>query len=280
MLSKAVCAALFVAIPGFLSYPAPLNVDLREKSSPSANSVHVEIWSAPATTVVSLRPRWLIIDAPTANLRSEDDYVLTKELQRQLRRLGCYSGEMNGTWTPSTLRAMQTFMNRVNAVLPLEQPDRILLALLQSHPDKTCSKPCLSGENPSPDGRCVPSAITSPPLKTGALTRPKAQSLITGWSAAETTSLEDNIPKLPPARPSGPPVIATVKPAPVPKSVALPPKPALPRSMVATANRERPRSLPRSDQPRMSQRSERESSRPTHSEFARSLFQRIDNSLR
>jgi hypothetical protein len=274
MLSKAVCAALFVAIPGFLSYPAPLNVDRREKSLPSANSVHVEIWPGPATTVVSQRPRWLIIDAPAANLRSQDDYVLTKELQRQLRRLGCYSGEINGMWTPSTLRAMQTFMNRVNAVLPLEQPDRILLALLRSHPDKTCSKPCQSGENPSPDGRCVPSAITRAPLKTGALTQPRAQSRITGWSATETASLEDSIPKLPPARPSGPPVIpATVKSAPVPKSVA-------PRSMVATANRERPRSLPRSDQPRMSQRSERESSRPTHSEFARSLFQRIDNSLR
>jgi hypothetical protein len=274
MLSKAVCVALFVAIPGFLGYPAPLNVDRREKSLPLANSVHVEIWPAPATTVVSPRPRWLIIDAPAANLRSQDDYVLTKDLQRQLRRLGCYSGEINGMWTSSTLRATQTFMNRINAVLPLEQPDRILLALLQSHPDKTCSKPCLSGEIPSPDGRCVPSVIASPPLKTGALTRPKAQSRMTGWRATETASLEDDIPKLPPARPSGlPATTATVKPAPASK-------PALPRSMVATANRERPRSLPRSDQPRMSQRSERESSRPTHSEFARSLFQRIDNSLR
>jgi hypothetical protein len=148
-LSKAVCAALFVAIPGFLSYPAPLNVDRREKSLPSANSVHVEIWPGPATTEVSQRPRWLIIDAPAANLRSQDDYVLTKDLQRQLRRLGCYSGEINGMWTSSTLRATQTFMNRINAVLPLEQPDRILLALLQSHPDKTCSKPCLPGEIPS-----------------------------------------------------------------------------------------------------------------------------------
>ena len=68
MLSKAVCVALFVAIPGYLSYPAPLNVDRREKSLPMRNSVHVEIWSAPVTTVVSLRPRWLIIDTPAANL--------------------------------------------------------------------------------------------------------------------------------------------------------------------------------------------------------------------
>ena len=281
MLSKAVCVALFVAIPGYLSYPAPLNVDRREKSLSMRNSVHVEIWSAPVTTVVSLRPRWLIIDTPAANLRPQDDYVLTKELQRQLQRVGCYSGEINGMWTPSTLRAMQFFMVRVNAQLPLEQPDRILLALLQSHSEKACSKPCLSGESPLPDGRCVPSAIAGAALKTGALTYAKAQSLITGWSATETASLEDEIPKLPPTKRSSPPVMSTIgKPAPVAKSVAPPLKPA-PRSTIATESRDRPRSLSRSDQSRMSQRAERESSRSTqHSEFARSLFQRVDNSLR
>jgi hypothetical protein len=155
-------------------------------------------------------------------------------------------------------------MNRVNAVLPLEQPDRVLLVLLKGHPDETCSKPCLSSENPLPDGRCVPNSIATHPLKTGALTKSKAQSLITGWSAAETASLDNDIPKLPPARLPPPP-----------------PKAAPPRSMAATTNRERPSSLTRSAQPRISQRSEREASRPTHqSEFARSLFQRLDNSLR
>src|SRR5262245_22876525 len=170
MLSKAVCVALFVAIPGFLSYPAPLNVDRREKSLLAEESVHVEIWSAPVTTVVSLRPRWLIIDTPVENLRPHDDYVLTKELQRQLQRVGCYSGEINGTWTSPTVRAMQAFMVRANAQLPLEQPNRILLALLQRHSDKACSKPCPSGENALPDGRCVPGAIAGAAFKTGALT--------------------------------------------------------------------------------------------------------------
>jgi hypothetical protein len=282
MLSKAVCVAIFVAIPGFVGYPAPLNVDRRAKSSPAADSVDVEIWPAAPTTVVSLQPRWLIVDSPPANLRFEDDYVLTKELQRQLRRVGCYGGDINGTWTASTQRAMQTFNNRVNATLPLERPDPTLLALLQGHPDKTCSKPCPSGENPISDGHCVPGAVASPLLKTGALTQPKAQTRITSWSATETASLEDDIPKLPPTRPSGPPVIAApTKPPQAPKFVAPPPKPVPQRPPVATAQREHARSSSRSDQPRVSQRSEREPSRSTHpSEFARSLFQRIDNSLR
>ena len=203
--------------------------------------------------MVSLRPRWLVIDAPAANLRSEDDYVLTKELQRQLRRLGCYSGEMNGTWTPSTLRAMQTFMNRVNAVLPLGRPDRILLALLQRHPDKTCSKPCLSGENPSPDGRCVPSDH-EPSAQDR---RPDAAQSAVAHHRLERSRdhvLGGQHPAARACQAVGSPGDRDRQAGAAPKSVALPPKPALPRSMVATANREPPRS---------SQRSERESSRPT-----------------
>jgi hypothetical protein len=279
MLSKAVCAALFVAMPSLLGYPALLNVDRRVKSSPSTESVDVEIWPVSTTMVVSPQPRWVIIETPAGKLSALDGDVLSRELQRELRRVGCYNGDISGSWTPETQRAMQTFTNRVNATLPLEEPNRVLLALLQSHPDKTCSNPCPSGENPSTDGRCVPS-VAGISVKISALTSRKAQPRITSWSATETASLEDNIPNLPPAMISrAPGVAAPVKPSPAPKLFAAPPKPVPQRPTVA--NREHSRSLPRSDQPRMSQRPEREASRSTQStEFARSLFQRIDNSLR
>jgi hypothetical protein len=278
MLSKVVCAVLFVAMPSLLGYPAALNVDRRVKSSPSTESVDVEIWPVSMTMVVSPQPRWLVIETPAGKLSALDGDVLTRELQRQLRRVGCYNGDISGSWTPATQRAMQTFTNRINASLPLEEPNRVLLALLQSHPDKTCSNPCPSGENPSTDGRCVPS-VAGISVKISALTSRKAQPRITSWSATETASLEDNIPKLPPAKISRVPVVAApVKPSPAPKLFVVPPTQ---RPTVAAANREHSRSLPRSDQPRMSQRPEREASRSTQStEFARSLFQRIDNSLR
>ena len=274
MLSKAVSLVLFVAIPGFLSYPAPLDVEPRQKLPP----VEIEIWplpSAPAATVVTLKPRWLIIQAQTSNGQALDGNMLTKELQGQLRRLGCYSGEINGVWTQSSRRAMRTFTNRVNATLSVERPDHVLLAMLKSHPDKTCNKPCPSDENPAPDGRCVPAAIAGLSIKTAAL--PKSQSLITSWTAVETAALEDDIPKLSASKLSRPAVIA------VPVKLAAPPKPVPQRSMVATSNREPSRSLPRydRDQPRVSQRAEREPSRPARQpEVARTLFQRFDSSLR
>jgi peptidoglycan hydrolase-like protein with peptidoglycan-binding domain len=271
MLSKAVCVALFVTIPAFLGYPALLNLDRRVRSSPSAESIDVEFWPVPAASV-SLQPRWLVIDAPANKLLFQDGGVLTKELQRQLRRVGCYSGEINGAWTQSTRRAMQTFTNRVNAALPVERPDHVLLAMLQGHPDKTCSKPCPLGENPSPDGRCMPGAMTGLPIKTAALSHPKPRPLVTSWRAAETTALEDAIPTIPAREPVMTP---PAKAQPIPRMMIAAPPPAnlvSPRPAVTATNRE---------QPRVSHRPEREHSRPIQqSEFVRTLFQRLDNSAR
>jgi len=282
MLSKAASVVLFVAIPGFMSYPAPLDVDPKPTKLPAS----VEIWtwvvpSLPANTVVTLKPRWLTTQAQTSNGRALDGDVLIKELQRQLRRVGCYSGEINGVWTPSSRRAMLTFTNRVNARLSVAQPDHVLLAMLQGHPDKTCNKQCPSGANPAPDGLCLPAAIAGHAMKTAAL--PKSEPLITSWTAVDTAALEDDIPGLPAAKPSPPAVIAVpVKTRPATKLVA-PAKPIPQRSMVATRNREPPRSSESydRDQSRPSRRAEREPSRREHqSEFARTMFQRFDSSLR
>ena len=84
---------------------------------------------------------------------------MTRDLQRELRRAGCYEGEINAVWTTSTRRAMKTFMDRVNATLPTEEPDSVLLALVQSHPDGVCAKPCPAGQGMSEAGRCVSTAI-------------------------------------------------------------------------------------------------------------------------
>ena len=55
---KAASTLLILMVPGCLGYPATLNVNPREKKSPAA------VESAPPTTVVSPRPRWLVIQAP------------------------------------------------------------------------------------------------------------------------------------------------------------------------------------------------------------------------
>jgi len=115
---------------------------------------------------------------------------LGRELQRELARVGCYEGERNGIWTPATRKAMRAFTDRVNATLPTEEPDYILLALVQGYRDKVCGMPCPAGQGLAEDGRCMPNAILAA-KKPSPLLRPVPQRADpapanAGWSATRT----------------------------------------------------------------------------------------------
>jgi hypothetical protein len=85
--------------------------------------------------------------------------AIARELQKELKRVGCYGGHLNGGWTRSTREAMQAFADRVNAKLPTDKPDGILLALVQGHSEKVCGVPCPSGQSLSPTQQCTPDAL-------------------------------------------------------------------------------------------------------------------------
>ena len=97
-----------------------------------------------------------------------DRDAIGRELQKELKRVGCYEGELNGAWTPLTRQAMKAFTDRVNATLPTDEPDSILLTLVQAYQDKVCGKPCPAGQGLSDIGRCVPTAILARAAKKGA----------------------------------------------------------------------------------------------------------------
>jgi hypothetical protein len=92
-----------------------------------------------------------------------DRASLARELQRELRRVGCYDGEITGAWTTSTRLAMKAFNDRVNAQLPIDAPDPVLLTLLKAHREPACGVPCPPGEAAAADGRCLPSALAAHP---------------------------------------------------------------------------------------------------------------------
>jgi hypothetical protein len=79
---------------------------------------------------------------------------LAQEIQQQLRRVGCYWGRVDGSWDSVTKDAMREFTDRVNATLPLDQPDYAQLALVQSQSDQVCGA-CPAGQSLSASGRCV-----------------------------------------------------------------------------------------------------------------------------
>lgn len=84
---------------------------------------------------------------------------LARDLQRELSRVGCYGGEINGAWTAPTRRAMAAFMQRVNATLPLTEPDYILLTLVQGEKAAVCTASCPAKQVMANDGRCTPAAV-------------------------------------------------------------------------------------------------------------------------
>ena len=117
-----------------------------------------------AEVVVTITKRSNDQTVNTARARSTtptslDRASLARELQRELKRVGCYDGAINNSWTHSTRTAMKAFTNRINAMLPVDRPDQILLALVQDHRDRVCDVACPAGESLAKDGRCLPNAV-------------------------------------------------------------------------------------------------------------------------
>src|SRR5262245_40114617 len=110
---------------------------------------------------VPARPADPVSRSPEASSKSIDPgdrAALARELQRELRRVGCYNGEITGVWTTSSRMAMKTFVERVNAALPIDNPDPVLLSLVQGHRDRACGT-CPAGQTAVASGACVPNAV-------------------------------------------------------------------------------------------------------------------------
>lgn len=86
---------------------------------------------------------------------------LARTIQTELKRVGCYDGDVDGTWSPASRGAMKAFIDRLNATLPVDQPDYILLTMLQGHAGRACGKDCPAGQVSAKDGRCQPRAIVA-----------------------------------------------------------------------------------------------------------------------
>jgi hypothetical protein len=138
----------------------------------TVSDIHAAVTArAPAPAVRTTVTGWQPLVANTdgtiksgsgvASLKPKDPtsrYKLVVEIQRKLKKRGCYWGRIDGSWGAGSKYAMQAFIDRVNATLPIEDPDYVLLTLLQANGDKTCGA-CPSGHTATVGGSCVPQAI-------------------------------------------------------------------------------------------------------------------------
>jgi hypothetical protein len=148
--------------------------DKTEKTGPPVPGVVPPTHLVPPAPVPAKRPRTAVaavqVDAapprvPVGESKEVapplDGAALTREIQRHLKRIGCYRGDVTGVWSPSVRQAMRAFTQRANATLPVDEPDPVLLAMVQSHAPGACSAACPEGEDRAANGRCVPSALVA-----------------------------------------------------------------------------------------------------------------------
>jgi hypothetical protein len=144
--------------------------------------------TSPATVIVV--PQAPLIRAEPGSLRQvslaagegaarpASPFAVTRALQTRLTDAACYEGPINGQWTAASKEAMGRFVTAANARLPVDTPDPVLLALVDSNPELKCSNAetattaaadaptANSAEEPQTVATPIPSnaAASSPPL--------------------------------------------------------------------------------------------------------------------
>lgn len=126
--------------------------------------------------------------------------ALVMDVQQELKRVGCYHGQLDGDWGPGSRRAMQAFIRKVNASLPVDEPDAVLFALLKSHAAATCAAGCEPGETENASGQCTPAMVsadtTAAPLDTApvldaAQPASRLATAMTGWAPRVRVGSDD-----------------------------------------------------------------------------------------
>src|SRR4029453_1210844 len=103
---------------------------------------------APASRIAPAPP---FADPPTALV---DQPTLLRDLQRELARLGCYDGAINGMWTAPSRQAMVRLIDLLNARLPPQIAEPAHLALAKGQSGRVCDR-CPAGEETTAEGQCV-----------------------------------------------------------------------------------------------------------------------------
>lgn len=136
--------------------PPPARRAAPSTTESGSNAAPPATISAPVRRVdLAELPRRIAVAQDTEDMKSPNGAPqLARDIQRHLKRVGCYAGDVSGEWSASTRRAMTLYLNEVNASLPVEQPQIALLALLESQTLPACGSPCGPSAQRAGDGRC------------------------------------------------------------------------------------------------------------------------------
>lgn len=119
-------------------------------STESVPAAAAEVAAAPAAVAAEVQSAATSPEAADAEAEAD----LARRLQVELRRVGCLRAGADGVWGHASKRAMQRFADKIDASLPTDRPDAVLLMLVETYEDRACGAPCATGEQPDGRGRC------------------------------------------------------------------------------------------------------------------------------
>lgn len=64
--------------------------------------------------------------------------TLARSIQKELRRVGCYDGPIDGSWSHGTREALESFTRALKISLPSIVPDHIILTAVESYGPTVC----------------------------------------------------------------------------------------------------------------------------------------------
>ena len=71
----------------------------------------------------------------------QESRELTGKIQRELRRVGCDPGEIDGKWSKKSQSALQRFATTTNLALHVDRPSQVALDAIVQHKARVCPEP-------------------------------------------------------------------------------------------------------------------------------------------
>jgi hypothetical protein len=88
--------------------------------------------------------------------------ALARDVQRELVRLGCVTGDAKDTWTPQAKEAIRKFNRYAHARLEFDRPSAEMVSVLRGHDTRVCPLECGRGMQARGDA-CVAVDRAEPP---------------------------------------------------------------------------------------------------------------------
>jgi uncharacterized caspase-like protein len=116
--------------------------------------------SAPAQPPAAAAPDKVAAVAPgaaEAGRSLDNPKQVAEEMQRELKRVGCYAGPVSGTWSPQSRQALERFNASTKLELQLDPPNSQGVTKVKSFPGVVCDKTQQARKGGQPQQKSGPS---------------------------------------------------------------------------------------------------------------------------